>query len=67
MKPAVNINITNLVGKLVVVGDDREDLRKKVTEALLWVLNQIQEIPELDPDKISKQSEAHSELTRDSQ
>ena len=45
-KPIININIKNLIGTLVIIGDnkDNNELNKIVTETLNRVINSVAEI-----------------------
>ena len=63
----ININITNLVGTIVVVGDDATELSAKITQTLLQTIKSVQEISEQNQDKSSKQSLDDSATNQDCQ
>lgn len=55
MKPVV-INITNLIGTMVIIGDKENistQIEEKVTEALLKAINGVQDCQECNIDKPS--------------
>ena len=55
-KPVININIKNLVGRLVIVcdGDKTLEVQKQVNQALLSVINSVSEIQLENSDKSEK-------------
>lgn len=63
-KPVININIKNLVGRLVIVcdGDKTLEVQKQVNQALLSVINSVSEIQLENSDKSEK---AKDEMIQD--